>query len=274
MTRDELQHRVDQFKWFHILDLGQGVVTPGVIDPTGNEHGARFHVPERLDGKTVLDIGAWDGAWSFEAKRRKATRVLATDSYSWGGGGWGNKGAFELARAALDLDVEDETIDVLDLSSERIGKFDVVFFFGVIYHMRHPMLALDRLREVTAPGGLAIVESMAAMTKSKEPVLAFYPTNECGGDASNWFGPNPAALCAMLRASGFTEVTLVSKPDRWRPCTRADHLWSLNVTGDLADEFGPDFPCQQHGKNCVARKARLQRDRIAAQAVLLGRALA
>ena len=67
-------------KWFHIMDLGQGVVTPGIVDPIGAEHGPRFCVPARLDGKSVLDIGAWDGAWSFEAKRRGAARVLATDS--------------------------------------------------------------------------------------------------------------------------------------------------------------------------------------------------
>jgi tRNA (mo5U34)-methyltransferase len=219
MTRDELQRRVDLYKWFHVMDLGQGVVTPGVIDPVGKEHGPRFHVPARLDGKSVLDIGAWDGAWSFEAKRRGAARVLATDSYSWGGGGWGHKGAFELAREALRLDVADEFIDVLDVSRERVGTFDVVFFFGVIYHMRNPMAALDRLREVTTAGGLAIVESISAMSRRKEPVLAFYADKECGGDPTNWFAPNPPALAQMLKASGFKQVELVSKPDKWSRMT-------------------------------------------------------
>jgi tRNA (mo5U34)-methyltransferase len=219
VTKDELQKRVNQYKWFHVMDLGQGVVTPGVINPVGKEHGPRFHVPDRLDGKSVLDVGAWDGAWSFEAKRRGAAHVLATDSYSWGGGGWGQKGAFDLAREALGLDVKDEVIDVLDLSRERVGTFDVVFFFGVIYHMRNPMAALDRVREITAPGGLAIVESISAMNRRKEPLLAFYAENECGGDPTNWFAPNPPALARMLKAAGFQQVEVVSKPDKWSRMT-------------------------------------------------------
>jgi tRNA (mo5U34)-methyltransferase len=219
MNREELQQRVKSLRWWHIMDLGGGVVTPGIIDPIGGEHGPRFHVPARLDGKTVLDIGAWDGAWSFEAKRRGAARVLATDSFSWGGGGWGTKECFDLAREALELDVEDKWIDVLDLSAASVGQFDVVFFFGVIYHMRHPLLALERLRDVTAPGGLAIVESHVDMLKVSAPALAFYPTDECNKDATNWFGPNPAALSGMLSACGFPDVRIVSKPDRWNRMT-------------------------------------------------------
>ena len=219
MTKDELRRRVDSQKWFHIMDLGHNVITPGVTEPTGKEHAPRYRVPASLAGKTVLDIGAWDGAWSFEAKRRGADRVLATDSYSWGGGGWGDKRSFELAREALALDVEDEYIDVLDLSPKRIGTFDVVFFFGVIYHMRNPMMALDRLRSVTAPGGLAIVESLSAMSRRNEPLLAFYPHNECGGDPTNWFAPNPPALQGMLQAAGFSDVTVVSPPDKFSRMT-------------------------------------------------------
>lgn len=218
MTKEELQRRVADRRWFHVLDLGQGVITPGVTNPLGKER-PRYQVPEDLSGKTVLDVGAWDGAWSFEAKRRRAKRVLATDSYSWGGGGWGEKRSFELAREVLSLDVEDENIDVFELSPERIGTFDIVFFFGVIYHMRNPLGALERLRSVTAPGGLAIVESLSAMSKRKEPLLAFYPGAECGGDPTNWFAPNPPALQAMLLASGFTDVKLVWPPDQYSRMT-------------------------------------------------------
>ncbi|HXW76220.1 MAG TPA: DUF1698 domain-containing protein [Candidatus Eremiobacteraceae bacterium] len=219
MTKEELERRVQGVRWWHIMDLGQGVVTPGMIDPLGPEHGSRFKVPARLDGKSVLDIGAWDGAWSFEAKRRGAARVLATDSFSWGGGGWGTKDGFNLAREALGLDVEDQWIDVLNLSADRVGRFDVVFFFGVIYHMRHPMLSLERLRDVTTPGGLAIVESHVDMLGERAPALAFYPGAECNGDVTNWFGPNPPALVGMLKSCGFDDVTIVTKPGKWNRIT-------------------------------------------------------
>ncbi len=219
MDKDQLIARVNSYRWFHTIDLGNGVVTPGMYDPVTGLHGSRFCVPNDLTGKTVLDIGCWDGAWSFEAKRRGAARVLATDSFSWGGGGWGNRSAFETARDVLDLGVEDMTIDVMELSRDRVGQFDVVFFFGVLYHMRHPMLALEKVRDVTAPGGLAIVETHCDMLDLDVPALGFYPNRELGRDPTNWFGPNPAALIGMLNTCGFADATLTSLHPEWKRMT-------------------------------------------------------
>jgi len=219
ISRDDLKQRVEKLKWWHIIDLGQGVVTPGFYDPVGAMHGERFAVPKDLSGKTVLDIGCWDGGWSFEAKRRGAKRVLATDKFSWGHGGWGNREAFLLAREALGLDVEDRVIDVMELSRDEVGQFDVVFFFGVIYHMRHPLLALERLRDVTAAGGLAIVETHCDMLDQEKPALAFYPGDELLGDQGNWFGPNPAAMTGMLKTCGFRDVSLQSLQPEWQRMT-------------------------------------------------------
>jgi tRNA (mo5U34)-methyltransferase len=219
LDREELLNRVNGHKWFHIIDLGDGIITPGMYNPVGGIHGPRFCVPKSLEGKSVLDIGAWDGAWSFEAKRRGAARVVAADSFCWGGGGWGDPGAFRTAREALGLDVEDVYIDVMDLSRDNVGQFDVVFFFGVLYHLRHPMLALEKLRDVTAPGGLAIIETHCDMLELETPALGFYPTNEAGGDTTNWFGPNPAALAGMLNACGFSDATLTSLHPEWKRMT-------------------------------------------------------
>jgi tRNA (mo5U34)-methyltransferase len=219
ILREALLQRVNDHRWFHIIDLGDGIVTPGMYDPVAGIHGARFCVPASLEGKTVLDIGAWDGAWSFEAKRRGAARVVAADQYSWGGGGWGDPEAFKIAREALGLEIEDVNIDVFDLSSERLGQFDVVFFFGVLYHLRHPMLALEKVRDVTAKGGLAIIETHCDLLDVDFPALAFYPTTEEGGDPTNWFGPNPAALFGMLKACGFDDLTLTSLHPEWKRMT-------------------------------------------------------
>lgn len=219
MSRDDLRERVNQLKWWHQIDLGQGIVTPGFYDPVGEMHAERFAVPRDLSGKTVLDIGCWDGAWSFEAKRRGAKRVLATDKFSWGHGGWGNRDAFLLARDALGLEVEDKVIDIMELNRDNVGQFDVVFFFGVIYHMRHPMLALEKLRDVTVPGGLAIIETHCDMLDQEKPALAFYPGAELLGDTGNWFGPNPAALTGMLKTSGFSDVSLESLRPEWQRMT-------------------------------------------------------
>ena len=167
----------------------------------------RLHLPEDLSGQTVLDVGAWDGSYSFEAERRGARRVLATDSFTWQRKSWGSKDGFELARRALDSRVEDLEIDVLDLSPERPGVFDVVLFLGVLYHMKHPMLALERVAAVT--GRLLVVETVIDLLYVPRPALAFYPGPELNQDESNWFGPTPSAVEAMLRSVGFRRIERV-----------------------------------------------------------------
>src|SRR5205809_2608018 len=147
MPISDLQSRADAIRWYHTIDLGGGVVTAGVDD--SRLRLAQIHLPESLHGKTVLDIGAWDGFFAFECERRGAARVVAADHFSWHGTGWGTKAGFTLAREALGSRVEDVDIDVMDLSPERIGSFDVVLFLGVLYHVRHPFLALERVASVT-----------------------------------------------------------------------------------------------------------------------------
>jgi tRNA (mo5U34)-methyltransferase len=204
ITKNEIQTEADKIAWFHSLDLGQGIVTRG-YDDSPNKLKA-LGIPEDLTGKTVLDIGAWDGFFSFEAERRGAKRVLATDLFCWGGGGWGTKDGFELARRALDSKVEDLRVDVLSLSPEKIGTFDLVLFLGVLYHMRHPLLSLEKVASVTAPGGMVIIETHVDLLEIKRPALAFYPETELNNDGTNWFGPNPAAVEGMLKTVGFTKV--------------------------------------------------------------------
>ncbi|MGH9767760.1 MAG: DUF1698 domain-containing protein [Blastocatellia bacterium] len=164
-------------------------------------------MPEDPREWTVLDIGAWDGFFSFEVERRGASRVLATDSYSWDGGGWGAKAGFDLARRALDSRVEDLKIDVLDLTPERVGVFDLTLFLGVLYHLRHPLLALERVASVT--GKMLILDTHVDLINHTRPMMAFYPGREVNNDPTNWWGPNPAAVEAMLKTAGFRDVKLV-----------------------------------------------------------------
>ncbi|MES1166466.1 MAG: methyltransferase type 11, partial [Pseudomonadota bacterium] len=126
-----MKAQVAAIRWFHRIDLGNGVVTPGPDDTAAKL--ARLKLPESFAGQSVLDIGAWDGFFSFEAERRGARRVVAVDSFCWSGDGWGTKQGFELARRALGSKVETRELEVLDLSPETAGGvFDVVFFFGVL----------------------------------------------------------------------------------------------------------------------------------------------
>ena len=209
MDRDDLQSRAAALRWYHSIDLGHGILTPGVDDTPYRLE--RLDLPTSLSGKSVLDIGAWDGFFSFEAERRGASRVVAADYYSWHGGGWGTKDGFELARQALGSRVEDVDIDVMDLSPERVGTFDVVLFLGVLYHLRHPLLALERICSVTRE--LLVVETVVDMVGIGRPAAAFYPESELNNDPTNWWGLNAAAVHGLLRAAGFARVRTVT-PDR------------------------------------------------------------
>jgi tRNA (mo5U34)-methyltransferase len=206
VAADDLRRRAEKVHWFHTIDLGSGVTTPGLVDPSVIL--PRLRLPD-LAGKTVLDVGAWDGYFSFEAERRGAARVVATDSYSWGGGGWGSKAGFNIAREALASGVEDVTVDVMELDPAQLGTFDVVLLLGVLYHMRDPLGALERVASVT--GELLIVETEVGMLLHRRPAAAFYPGAELANDPTNWWAPNPAAIEGMLRAVGFSRVELVWK---------------------------------------------------------------
>jgi tRNA (mo5U34)-methyltransferase len=231
MDPQELRKRVAALRWYHSIDLGHGVVTPGVDNSP--ERLARAHLPADLSGRSVLDIGAWDGFFSFEAERRGASRVVASDHYAWHGQGWGTgegKAGFLLARSALASRVEDVDIDVMDLSPDRVGTFDVVFFLGVLYHLPNPLLALERVASVTS--GLLILETVVDMVGINRPAAAFYPGRELNNDPTNWWGPNHAAVSGMLQSVGFTRVEVIT-PAKSMPfrAARAVRHWLLRRNG-------------------------------------------
>src|SRR4029079_2596520 len=104
-------------------------------------------------------------------------RVLATDAYAWSGESWGSQDGFNLARRAIASKVEDQRLDVLDLSPAAVGgPFDLVLFLGILYHLEDPLRALRRLRSVV--GGLAVIETEVDMLFTRRPAAAFFPGTE------------------------------------------------------------------------------------------------
>lgn len=204
MDVEELKRRVAAIRWYHTIDLGDGVITPG-IDNTPKRL-QMLGLPESLAGKTVLDIGAWDGFFSFEAERRGAARVMAVDHYCWSGPGWGTQEGFLLAHKRLNSRVEYQDLDVVQLSPENPGVFDLVLFLGVLYHVENPLWCLRRVFSVT--GGQLILETVCDWIGASDPRAAFYPGAELSGDPTNWWGPNPAAVIGMLHTVGFRKVKL------------------------------------------------------------------
>jgi tRNA (mo5U34)-methyltransferase len=200
------QQIISHINWFHRIDLGEGVVTPGDDDSAAKLTKLKF--PEDLTGKTFLDIGAWDGFFSFEAERRGASRVLATDSFVWDGNVPGkSKEGFLTARSLLNSNVEDMHIDPLNVSPQAVGMWDVVLLAGVLYHLKHPWLLIERAASVTRE--LLIVETATDLNFMRRPAITIYTRGELAGDQTSLCAPNVAGLKAMLSNSGFRRVNVV-----------------------------------------------------------------
>jgi tRNA (mo5U34)-methyltransferase len=242
---DEIREKVQKVPfWWHSIELKEGVVTPGhkTQEILKNEvHSMRL--PD-LSGKSVLDIGAWDGFFSFEAERRGAASVTAVDHYVWSmdvpamiaywedckrkgvvpeqydtmPGMWrpdelpGKRG-FDLAHGVLGSKVKSVVADFTTMDLDALGQFDVSLYLGVLYHMHDPFFCLKRLAKVTKQ--LAIIETEAIRVPGLEqfPLWEFYEGSELNADVNNWWAPSQTGLLAMCRAAGFSRVeALVPEP--------------------------------------------------------------
>ena len=206
----ELRERVSSLPWHHEIDFGHGVRSPGNTPLGVLRPQAEIYFKNGVTGQSVIDVGCWDGYNSFEAKRRGAARVLATDHFAWSDACWGSRESFELARAHLAPDVEVMDIDVDEIAPETVGTFDVVLFLGVLYHLRHPFAALERMASVC--GKTIVVESHLDALDVDRPAMIFYPTNELANDPTNWWGPNASCVTAMLKDVGFATVEYTQHP--------------------------------------------------------------
>jgi len=241
---DDLRAEVGSLIWFHSIDLGQGVASAGVKSASLLQAEAeRLGLPDDLSGQTVLDIGAWDGFFSFEAERRGASRVVALDHYAWSmdlraqqaylaeclatdqrplpfeqvPSVWDERrlpgrAPFELAKRRLGSRVEPVVGDFMTMDLSPLGSFDVVLFLGVLYHLEDPFRALRRLRAVTR--GRAFIETVCGVFPGMErhPIWHLFPSDELNGDPSNWWASNLEGLLGMCRAAGFGEARVIAAP--------------------------------------------------------------
>jgi tRNA (mo5U34)-methyltransferase len=209
--------------WFHNLDLGGVPTAPDHFlgdYPSVKWRTFRDEIAADLSGKTVLDIGCNAGFYALEMKRRGAARVLGIDS---------DDAYLDQARFAATvsgLDIEFRKLSVYDVGA--LGEtFDVVLFLGVLYHLRHPLLALDLIHEHVARDLLVFQTMQRGSTavgavadnydfwdsepfdRSDYPKLHFIE-HRYAGDPTNWWVPNRACAEAMLRSAGFT---IVSNPE-------------------------------------------------------------
>ena len=219
----ELRAQIESYEgWYHEIDLGDGLVTrPRHPYREIWEKIATFLGPVEFRGKSVLDVGCWDGRWSFFAESRGARSVLATDDNSqhWthSTSGWGPVESpepgegFRLARAALGSKVEYRG-DVSVYRLDGLGRqFDIVLFLGVYYHLTHIMSALTQLRHAVRPDGLVIIEGSASNDTARSTMDFLCGSDDGFGgsfqpercDPSNWSIPTIRCLVDMLSACYF-----------------------------------------------------------------------
>jgi tRNA (mo5U34)-methyltransferase len=208
IARAALEEEIRRYDWFHTIDFGGGVVAKGhcTAEILKSKADCYFNMP--LAGKSVLDIGCWDGYFSLEALWRGAGRVVSTDHYVWNTQ-W-SRGSFDLVRERLAPKMEAQDIDVYDISPASVGRFDVVLFAGVLYHLRHPLLGLEKAASVCRD--TLVIETVLDALSLRRPAMVFYPGGELKGDPSNWWGPNRLLVEAMLRNLGFKEITFTPTP--------------------------------------------------------------
>jgi tRNA (mo5U34)-methyltransferase len=219
-SQDEIRRRVSELgDWFQNLNLGGVQTAPQHFlgdYPSCKWNAFADAIPADLSGRTVLDIGCNAGFYSLEMKRRGAARVVGIDS-----------DPAYLAQARFAAEVTGAEIEFRQLDVYKIDrlheKFDLVLFMGVLYHLRHPLLALDLLWEHVV-GGTLVFQSLMRGSREVLPLAADYPFWETGifensaypamyfveqrysNDPTNWWIPNRACAEAMLRSAGFDIV--------------------------------------------------------------------
>jgi tRNA (mo5U34)-methyltransferase len=219
LDTEQIRSRVRELgDWFHNLDLKGVQTAPGHFlgdYPRSFWRALENLLPWDLTGKTVLDVGCNAGFFSIEMKKRGAARVVGIDSDER-----------YLAQARLAVEVAETEVELRKLDVYHVAelgeRFDIVLFMGVLYHLRHPLLALDLLREHACKDLLLVqtlVRGSLAPERKWKPDYPFEETaifddpdwpkmhfveGEYAHDWTNWWIPNRACAAAMTRSAGFS----------------------------------------------------------------------
>jgi tRNA (mo5U34)-methyltransferase len=205
-------------EWYHSIDLGHGVITPGFVDH--RDQLPYYALPASLAGKRVLDVATFDGFWAYEFERRGA-EVVAADIARWTdvdvprvmlpyadkfGLERQTGTGFRLAHEILGSQVERIECSVYDLDPERIGTFDLVFISDLLVHLRDPQLALERAYSVCRGEVLVADVYTPQLEGMGDRALAMFTA-----PGETWWLPNVATLRAMMTTAGFESIDEISR---------------------------------------------------------------
>jgi tRNA (mo5U34)-methyltransferase len=194
--------------WYHRFEIKPGIVTPGTHDPAFLWK--KLRLPDDLSGKRALDIGASDGFFSLQMKRRGA-QVVSIDYRAKDGHG------FDVMEQVSGLDFEYHQVNFYNITSDRFGVFDIVLFLGVLYHLPDMVRSFSVLREVCTDAGTLFLETQCAIEFSPQRAAALYHRgNELrSDDVTNFWSPNVPCLEGMLHDGGFELQRAETWPNRY-----------------------------------------------------------
>ncbi len=223
--------------WFHKIRLREDLMTGGWSDPQ-IEKLPFYGLPEDLTGQRVLDVGCAEGFFSFEAERRGAAEVVAIDSFP------DSVRRFNICRAAFGSKATAYLTNVYDLSPKTFGTFDLVLFYGVLYHLRHPLLSLERILSVCTGTMLLQTAVHEEPALSAVPFARFYPRGMPSGKAEDgrplfdptvfWL-PNRECVRALVDSAGFQDIETLCENDAVSIVLRAKS--PVQAGGEAPDEM-------------------------------------
>jgi tRNA (mo5U34)-methyltransferase len=186
--------------WYHEFEFAPGVRTPGYRNSTALL--ASLNLPLDMSGLRVLDIGARDGFFSFECERRGAAEVVPIDYVP------AESTGFLVAKEILGSQLTLRHENIYNLTAAEYGKFDIVLFLGVLYHLPDPMHALDILSQMMKTGSSLYVETIVIDDElppglAERPLMRFYPKASKNSDHTNYWGMTESCVIAMLEEREF-----------------------------------------------------------------------
>jgi tRNA (mo5U34)-methyltransferase len=211
MTNNDIITQVEQITWWHSIELplpdGQKIMTPGEVNHCTEEVAtSRFGIPEDLTGKTVLDIGCWDGYFSFLAEKRGAA-VHSIDPYQGFTNAEIGQRGYRLAHTLLNSKCKFGVSDLETYASDAQNPLvDIVFYFGILYHIDHPLKELEYLYKIT--NEFALIETAISTAVPVVPNMwQFLPGNR--NDSTNKWYPSLSGLSTALTYVGFSSVEII-----------------------------------------------------------------
>jgi tRNA (mo5U34)-methyltransferase len=221
-AEEQLLARVREIEWYHTIELGHGIVTPGFFDH--RPHLRHYQLPASLSGQRVLDVATYNGFWAFEFERRGAREVVALDIDTFAEvdiaparraqmspdelGRKVGRG-FELAREVLGSSVRRQVSSVYALSPERFGSFDLVFCGDLLLHLMNPIRALQAIRSVTTGSALFCELYDPGLAGDSDGLLRY----EGGRVDYVWWRFGLKTLERMIGDAGFSRVECLGSFD-------------------------------------------------------------